>query len=312
MSDHAGSSDSGSPMTMPMTRLMTRPMMWLVGVVAVLCALSPTMVVAAVCDTGRPPAASARAVVGSPVVSDADIDVGADDDTISVGIETPPESADDDSADGSAPTCVWRVVAGTDSGVVVRVHPDTGRTQIAVEVYCYGAFVAYSWVDVADPTPAEVIAGAVDEMSRRLPAPVPAISPHARGTVGVGTWFAVEPLDEVSVSAQVGAHHGTVTATPSSLWVHTGDGAVIHCDDVTTAMTESWTGRDEASVDAGPCGHVFVEPSPVHRPYRLLFSVVWSISYVTSVGSGTLDALTTVTAIDYPVVEIQSVGIGHG
>lgn len=308
MSDHAGSSDAGSPMTMP----MTRPMMWLVGVVAVLCALLPANVFAVPPALGGAPAASVRVVAGSQVVSDADIDVGADDDTISVGIETPPESGDDDSADGSAPACVWRVVAGTDSGVVVRVHPDTGRTQIAVEVYCYGAFVAYSWVDVADPTPAEVIAGAVDEMSRRLPAPVPAISPHAHGTVGVGTWFAVEPLEEVSVSAQVGAHHGTVTATPASLWVHTGDGAVIQCDDLTTAMVGSWTGRDEASVDAGPCGHVFVEPSPVHRPYRLVFSVMWSISYVTSVGSGTLDALTTATAIDYAVVEIQSVGIGYG
>ena len=308
MSDHAGSSDTGSSMTWP----QKRPMTWLVGVVAVLYALLPTVVSAAVFDPGGLPTAPVRAVVGSPVVSDADIDVGADDDTISVGIETPPESGDDDSADGSAPACVWRVVTGTDSGVVVRVHPDTGRTQIAVEVYCYGAFVAYSWVDVADPTPAEIVAGAVDEMSRRLPAPVPAISPRARGTVGVGTWFAVEALDEVSVSAQVGAHHGTVTATPSSLWVHTGDGAVIHCDDVTTAMVGSWTGRDDASVAAGPCGHVFVEPSPVHRPYRLLFSVVWSISYVTSVGSGTLDALTTATARDYSVVEIQSVGIGHG
>ena len=65
------------------------------------------------------------------------------------------------------------------------------------------------------------------------------------------------------------------------------------------------------SIAVGVVDHLleFAQVHTVTVPGAL---VVWSVSYVTSVGSGTLDALTTATAIDYPVVEIQSVGIGYG
>jgi hypothetical protein len=36
----------------------------------------------------------------------------------------------------------------------------------------------------------------------------------------------------------------------------------------------------------------------------------WSVRYVTDVGRGTLPTLTTTTALDMPVAEVQSIGIG--
>ena len=111
----------------------------------------------------------------------------------------------------------------------------------------------------------------------------------------------------VVVSAQVGAHHGTVTARASRLRVHTGDGTIIDCGDLGVDAVSFAT----ADPSAGSCGHYYREPSPVARPYRVTVTVVWEITYVTSVGSGTLDALSTSAVIEHPVVEIQTVGAGR-
>jgi hypothetical protein len=245
--------------------------------------------------------------------SDADIDVGADGDSISVEIGTPPDviDGDDGSTDGGSeqpPGCIWQVVPANEGGWgVYRTHPDTGVRQIAVQLFCYGAFVAYGWVDVAERTADDIIASAVAEMTRQLPPPVPVTNPARVGTVGVGTRFSVAPLADVVVSAQVGAHHGTVTARASRLRVHTGDGAIIDCSDLGDGMAT----LAAADPSAGTCGHHYREPSPPARPYRVTVTVVWEITYVTSVGLGTLDALSTSAVIEHPVVEIQTVGAGR-
>ena len=245
--------------------------------------------------------------------SDADIDVGADGDSISVEIGTPPDviDGDDGSADGGSdqpPGCIWQVVPASDGGWgVYRTHPDTGVRQIAVQLFCYGAFVAYGWVDVAEPTADDIIASAVAEMTRQLPPPVPLTNPGRVGTVGVGTRFSVAPLADVVASAQVGAHYRTVTARASRLRVHTGDGTIIDCGDLGDGMAT----LAAADPSAGTCGHHYREPSPPARPYRVTVTVVWEITYVTSVGLGTLDALSTSAVIEHPVVEIQTVGAGR-
>jgi len=74
---------------------------------------------------------------------------------------------------------------------VYRTHPDTGVRQIAVQLFCYGAFVAYGWVDVAEPTADDIIESAVAEMTRQLPPPVPVTNPGRVGTEGwalVSAW----------------------------------------------------------------------------------------------------------------------------
>ena len=129
--------------------------------------------------------------------ADADIDVGADGDSISVEIGTPPDviDGDDGSTDGGSdqpPGCIWQVVPAADGGWgVYRTHPDTGVRHIAVQLFCYGAFVAYGWVDVAEPTADDIIESAVAEMTRQLPPPVPVTNPGRVGTEGwalVSAW----------------------------------------------------------------------------------------------------------------------------
>ena len=162
------------------------------------------------------------------------------------------------------------------------------------------------WVTISDPDPVVFIDGTVDEVTERVFAPEPALSPVTRGVVNLGMWLAVEP--QVPVTALASASPTTwaqTTATMRETTFDFGNGDSITCDGAGDPIPPS--AKD--SVEQSPvCGYTYRDANG-GEPYRLTITSTWSVVSTTSTGVVVNQPdIVLSTTIDYPVVEIQTVG----
>ena len=268
---------------------------------------SGALTVAAVPATGTDNDAS-----GSP-----NYELIADGDTIGAGIVIPDAVRPGDAGSRHG-ECSWRYyqysvvppAAGDEFSQrpFIREHPVTGRLQVAVDYVCGGTVIGIGWVDADPPPTADLIAGPRAQVQRQLPAPVPRIDPSGGATVNLGMWLAVEPVNPISASATLLGHRATVTASHTATVFDMGDGSVIRCRGAGSPLGSGDPLRFSAA--AGPCGHVYQRPTPPGRPHRMLITMEWSVSYVTTSQRGSLSTLTTTAEVTMPVAEVQSIGIG--
>jgi hypothetical protein len=263
-------------------------------------------------------AATAPFTVGDGEGSgDPSVELIAEGDTIGAGIEIPDAERPGEPGSRNG-DCFWRYyqysVVPPEPGDVfsqrpfIREHPTTGRLQVAVDYVCDGQVIGIGWVDADPPSVAELLTGPSAAVRRRLPAPVPRIDPAGGATVNLGLWLAVESVAPVSASASLMGYSATVTATHTATVFDVGDGIVVRCLGVGSPLAADDVAR--SSAEPGPCGHVYDRPTEPGLPHQLIVTMEWSVRYVTDVGRGTLPTLTTTTALDMPVAEVQSIGVG--
>lgn len=162
------------------------------------------------------------------------------------------------------------------------------------------------WVLVSDPDPVVFIDGTVDDVTRNVYAPRPALSPVTRGVVNLGMWLAVQP--QVPVTAFASASPTTwaqTTATMRETTFDFGNGDSITCAGGGDPIPAS--AKD--SIEQSPiCGYTYRDTNG-GEPYRLTITSTWSVVSTTSSGVVVNQPdIVLSTTIDYPVVEIQTVG----
>lgn len=217
-------------------------------------------------------------------------------------------------SNGSGSGCVWRPATVADfpglgeltvtgDGGIERVTV-SGRPETGFIRECPDRAPVFVWVDTG-PTAEELLADAAAQVTRRVPVPVFDVNPAPTrgGIVHLGVWLAVQDPGPITVTGRVGDVFATVTATVVSTRFDLGNGDVVDCAGVGTPIV------DPSVVEQGPCGYTYERTSPPGTPYRLAATMTWSVSYQTSSGSGTLDALTTTASVPYPVGEIQTIGV---
>lgn len=188
---------------------------------------------------------------------------------------------------------------------ITRPHPVFDHQQGGMYRLCNGTVDAFWWIDVTPPTPQALYRIPFESVRRRLPDPTPDLSPTDRGVVNLGMWLAVAPQADVRAEIGDGALFGRVVATHTSTTFDPGNGDdPITCDGAGVPIV------DVDTVDEGPCGYTYRNPSPAGEPFEFTVTTTWSIGFETSSGSGTLDPLATSSRFDYQVVEIQTVGVG--
>jgi hypothetical protein len=164
----------------------------------------------------------------------------------------------------------------------------------------------YIWVTEVDPDPRVLVPGTVDEVTERVFAPVPSMSPASQGVVNLGMWLAVQ--DQGVVSARASASSTTWAETSASLRETVfdfGNGDVITCAGAGDPIPASAIN----SVEQSPvCGYTFTDN---HRgePFAVTVTSRWSVVSTTSWGLTVVQPdLVLSTTFDYPVVEVQTVG----
>ena len=237
------------------------------------------------------------------------------------------ESAGGSDGDGgSGPRCVWRWASGSapvvvpgevGSGPAVRRdHPVTHQPQALQELLCEVTTagvvswrqVGTRWADLREVRKTDLIVGFYDRLVGRLGDPVSLINPPEVGFVNLGLWLAVEDVGPVVEQGPVGPYVVSMTASLAETSFVFDDGVEVWsvvCEGAGVPIV------DLDVVEEGPCGFTFDRPSPVGEPVVVSIVSRWEIVYETSLGGGTMPDLTTETAFDYVVKEVQTVG-GYG
>lgn len=189
-----------------------------------------------------------------------------------------------------------------DDGAIGREWPD-GTVEKGWLVACDNGTVGFRWIDASVSTE-EVIAAAAQQVRARIPAPALDMNPAPEdgGYVNLGLWLAIEPTEDISVTARAGYAWATVTAHLASTDWTFGNGESRQCDDTGTPIT------DLDTVDEGPCGYTYRQSSADDAPYELGVTANWTVSYTSNAGTGTLAPITPNTTVTYDVDEIQTVG----
>jgi hypothetical protein len=164
----------------------------------------------------------------------------------------------------------------------------------------------YLWVTISDPDPRVLIEGTVDDVTRQVFAPRPALSPVTRGVVNLGMWLAVEP--QVPVTALASASDTTwaqTTATMRDTTFDFGNGDSITCAGAGDPIPPS----AKESIEPSPiCGYTYRDTNG-GEPFQLTITSTWSVVSTTSTGLVEVQPdIVLSTTVDYPVVEIQTVG----
>lgn len=164
------------------------------------------------------------------------------------------------------------------------------------------------WDRQTDPDPSVFLPGLVDEVTEKVFFPVPALSPTERGVVKLGMWLAVD--EQAAVTARASASAMTwaeTTARQMSTTFDFGNGDVVVCEGAGVPIPD-WA---IDSVEEGPCGYTFTSTND-GEPFVVTITATWSVVSTTSAGTVvTHPDLELVTTVDYPVVEIQTVGVGN-
>jgi hypothetical protein len=186
----------------------------------------------------------------------------------------------------------------------VRVDPD-GITAVLYFRDCGDAPIRqYVWVR-REP-PAVVAQQALSDLATRLlTAPEVAVSPPDRGVVNLETWLAAIDTGPISATATIPGLSVTATATIASTTWDLGNGDRVTCPG--TGVT--WS--DVLGDTPAPCGYTYRAATAADAPHRVTATFVWQITWQSSQGdSGTLpDVTSTPHSIDYPVREVQTVGV---
>jgi hypothetical protein len=175
-----------------------------------------------------------------------------------------------------------------------------GSTATGWTAIC-GNRATFRWVR-DDITAGDVLAAARDETTKRLPAPIPDVSPARLGTVNVGMWLAVTPTNPTPARAEAGPIWAETTPTLRSTTWTFGNGDTVDCAGIGTPI------NDPTTIEQGPCGYTYRQPSPTGQPYELTVTTTWDVTYRSSTGSGTLPAISRTSTLTYPVREIQTIG----
>jgi hypothetical protein len=242
-------------------------------------------------------------------------DTGAEGDTITAIVEIP-DAVVPGTAGSSSGDCHWRYYSFSITGgddpfaqrAMFREHPVTGQLQMAVDRVCANDVIGIGWVDAAPAAPEVLLAGPRAEVSRRLPPPVPDLDPVDDTTVHLGMWLAVRPLAPVTASATVGGYRASVTATHTATVFTMGDGGVVRCAGHGTPLGVDDPRRNDPA--PGPCGHVYLRPTPAGRPHTVTVTAEWTVVGSTPHGRRDLGTLTTSAVTPMTVREVQTIGRG--
>jgi hypothetical protein len=192
-----------------------------------------------------------------------------------------------------------------------RFDPDTGASWVRASRTCRrGDEVVSSgiiWELLTDPDPELVASVLRDRAAREIAPPSPSLSPSQRGVVQLGMWLAVN---------DPGPYEVTASATPGS-WVTAraeltetrfdmGNGDVVVCAGAGDPIPDDTLDSLEPSPE---CGYTYRELDP-DGYYVVTITSTWSVTWTSSRGtSGTQPPIVLSTTLEYPVVEIQSVGV---
>lgn len=189
----------------------------------------------------------------------------------------------------------------TDGGIL-RTWPD-GRVEKGWLVTCDNATSGFRWVDNTIST-ADVIAAASQQVRARIPEPTMNINPPPElgGYVNLGMWLAIDPADDISITARAGYVWATVTARLDATDWTFGNGDSVQCPGIGVPIADLDTPEE------GPCGYTYGRSSAENDPYQLGVTANWAVTYTSNAGSGTLSPITPATVVSYDVDEIQTVG----
>lgn len=261
--------------------------------------------------------ATVTAVMLAGVTADANLEgeIGAED--------TVPPSESGGGGGGSVRVCgAWRPILVIRNGVEIRggyryvyIDANAFRTLLATgEVSQYmqrtctldgASSTETEWVITSDPDPRISIPGTVDEVRRRVPAPIPDLSPVTRGVVNLGMWLAVAEPPENPVTARASAAPGSWAETSATLTSTTfdfGNGDVVVCDGIGDPIPE----RAKNSIEPSPtCGYTVREPGTL----TITVTSRWTVVSTTSRGyREDQDDIVLSSSFDYRVIEVQTVG----
>lgn len=220
------------------------------------------------------------------------------------------------SGNGGRSSCAWSVFMDPifnpeigNTGPYVREGSNGPETLYAKK--CPGKPLKLYWISNST-SDTDMINIAFAEARKTLPLPVMNMSPDPAigGVVNLGMWLAIDDPGPVVVTATAGAVSATVTAKLVSVRWSMGNGDVVDCAGLGTAISDS------NLVEQGPCGYTYRWPSS--RKYTgndtLAYDVSvtghWEVTFTTSTGrSGTLAPIDRTTSFAYQVREIQTVGV---
>jgi hypothetical protein len=160
------------------------------------------------------------------------------------------------------------------------------------------------WDQITVVDPALGIEPAYDEAVDMIELPAPLLSPTVRGVVNLGMWLAVAEQDPIVARADITTAWAEVRATQTLTTFEFGNGDVVTCDELGTPIPRS---RMD-SVEEGPCGYTYRSAND-GEPYTITITSTWAIEWELSDGrTGTRPDVTLSTSVEYPVIEIQTVG----
>ena len=162
------------------------------------------------------------------------------------------------------------------------------------------------WQLITDPDPALVASVLRDRAAREIDPPVVSLSPSDQGVVQLGMWLAVADPGayEVTASAAPGSWV-TARAELSSTVFEMGNGDVVECDGAGDPIPDSALDSAEPSP---VCGYTYRQLNG-GEPFQVRVTSTWSVTWTSSRGtSGTQPPIVLSSTLDYPVVEIQTVG----
>jgi hypothetical protein len=217
---------------------------------------------------------------------------------IETGSSATPSGDGERSTGSVAPTCRWStaVIHGfpvvdidlAGDGVLRRSHPVFGHRQYGIQEVCDGVPRRFAWVDERPPTAAELTAGSVAEVRRRLPTPLLVTSPESAIVVNLDSWLGIDDLEPLSAGVAADGHHARVTATPVT---------VDYLSPIGTTRCVPAPPRASCAINVGQRGQTL----------PITARVTWAITYSSSVGNGRLNPLVTESVTVLPVAEIQTV-----
>lgn len=177
----------------------------------------------------------------------------------------------------------------------------------------------FAWFPSVSPprlTAADLLPGVIDRARREAPAPVLNIAPPPtlHGIVNLGMYLAIEPPAPFTVRSEAGnAWARADVALVSTTW-DMGNGDVVFCQ----GPGVPWDGINGDPAQ-GPCGYTYRAPSAPRftgngqSHYTASVRATWSVRVRTSAGrDDVIDPIVRELRYDYPVYEIQTVGVPAG